>query len=159
MLRHGHAHHYKQYVTNWAALLTKSRIIGASWGVVHENFPTSRKCFPHYFQRCERTTSKAGASVQYYHQRALLYHTFRIVFVFTEGFSPHANETSVCLTGMMNKLNHTSTFYRSKILLAFWWPTVDWSLENIIIICQCCLGVWYWSAILLWVFNPYDRYH
>ena len=24
MLRHGHAHHYKQYVTNWATLLTKS---------------------------------------------------------------------------------------------------------------------------------------
>ena len=51
----------KPYVINWASLgqiwpqlLNGSRIIRAAWGVVHENFPTSRKWFPHNSQRCER---------------------------------------------------------------------------------------------------------
>ena len=37
----------------WPQLPKGSRIIRASWGVVHKNFQTSRKCFPHNSQRSE----------------------------------------------------------------------------------------------------------
>ena len=39
----------------WPQLPNGSRIIRASWGVVHHNFTTLRKCFPHNHQRCENT--------------------------------------------------------------------------------------------------------
>ena len=39
----------------WPQLPNRSRIIRASWGVVQESFPKSRKCFPHNYQQCERT--------------------------------------------------------------------------------------------------------
>ena len=48
-------------IRNWSELPNGSSIITASWGVIHANLPTSRKCFPHNFQRCERTMNKRVA--------------------------------------------------------------------------------------------------
>ena len=62
MLRHGHARHYKQYVTNWATLLTKS---GPSCRAEEESSERHEVSFMQTFQRrenvfhmiihCERT--------------------------------------------------------------------------------------------------------